>query len=226
MCGKKHRTGAQIPVFDNISFTKKMILNTFVEMIRSRQKKYTNNCIPVVILFLLIFIIPAMASAQDMSLFSFGKGKIQVRLYADYFCGPCRDLEPKIEYLMSDLVKRGIITITFIDAPFHKYSSLYAKYFLYILSEQKEINHALKARATLFEASKIPLADEDKLEAFLHKKGVKFKIFDTKPVFAILQNYIREDQLNATPTCIIINGTKKEAFYNAEVIVKALEKLK
>ena len=138
------------------------------------------------------------ASAQDMSLFSFGKGKIQVRLYADYFCGPCRDLEPKIEYLISDLVKRDIITITFIDAPFHKYSSLYAKYFLYILSEKKEINHALKARATLFEASKIPLDDEGKLEAFLQKKGVKFKIFDTKPVFAILQNYIREDstQLN------------------------------
>lgn len=195
-------------------------------MINSRQTKNTNNCIPVIILFLLIFIISTTASAQDMSLFSFGKGKTQVRLYADYFCGPCRDLEPKIEYLISDLVKRGIITMTFIDAPFHKYSFLYAKYFLYILSDKKEIGHALKSRTALFEASKIPLDEEKKLEAFLQKKGVKFKIFDTKPVFAILQNYIRDDQLNATPTCIIINGNKKEAFYNADDIVKALEKLK
>ena len=91
-----------------------------------------------------------------MSLFSFGKGKTQVRLYADYFCGPCRNLEPKIEYLISDLVKRNIITIIFIDAPFHKYSSLYAKYFLYIINDKKEISHALKARSMLFEASKSP----------------------------------------------------------------------
>ena len=157
------------------------------------QKELAVKLILSIILFLFIFAIAETVSAQEMSLFSFGKGKIQVRLYADYFCGPCSNLEPKIEYLISDLVKRNIITITFIDVPFHKYSSLYAKYFLYILNDKKEIGHALKARDALFEAAKIPIDEEEKLEAFLQKKGFKFKIFDTKPVFAILQNYIRED---------------------------------
>ena len=73
---------------------------------------------------------------------------------------------------------------------------------------------------------KVPIDEQEKLEAFIQNKGFKFKIFDTKPVFAILQNYIREDQINATPTCVIINGKTKEAFYNGEDIVKALEKLK
>ncbi len=195
-------------------------------MIHCHQQTHTARLILSIVLFLFLFTAAGTVSAQEMSLFSFGKGKTQVRLYADYFCGPCRNLEPKIEYLISDLVRRDIITITFIDAPFHKYSSLYAKYFLYILSEKKEIGHALKARAVLFEASKIPVDEEEKLEAFLQKKGFKYKTFDTKPVFAVFQNYIRDDQLNATPTCVILNGKKKEAFYNGETIVKALENLK
>jgi thiol-disulfide isomerase/thioredoxin len=195
-------------------------------MIQCHQKGRTVKRVASIVLFLFLFTMTGTVSAQEMSLLSFGKGKTQVRLYADYFCGPCRNLEPRIEYLISDLLKRGIITITFIDAPFHKYSSLYAKYFLYVLSEKKEISHALKARAALFEASKIPIDEQDKLETFLQKKGFKFKIFDTKPVFAQLQNHIRDDQLNATPTCVIFNGKKKEAFYNAEDIIKALENLK
>jgi len=192
----------------------------------SRQQRCFIKLISGIILFLFLSTIVATVSAQEMSLLSFGKGKTQVRLYADYFCGPCRSLEPRIEYLISDLVKRDIITIIFIDAPFHKYSSLYAKYFLYILSDKKEIGHALKARNMLFEASKGPIEDQEKLEAFIQNKGFKFKIFDVKPVFAILQNFIREDQLNATPTCIIIDGKKKKAFHNGEDIVRALEKLR
>ena len=195
-------------------------------MINCHQKRCAEKLILSIVFFLLLFTITATVLAQEMSLFSFGKGKTQVRLYADYFCGPCRNLEPRIEYLISDLVKRDIITIIFIDAPFHKYSSLYAKYFLYIISEKKEISHALKARSMLFEASKSSIEEQEKLEAFIQNKGFKFRIFDAKPVFAILQNYIREDQINATPTCTIIKGTKKEAFYNGEDIVKALEKLK
>jgi thiol-disulfide isomerase/thioredoxin len=209
----------------NISFTKEAILNTLMIMISFHQNERVLKLILNIVLFLLLFTIAGTVSAQEMSLFSFGRGKIQVRLYADYFCVPCRNLEPKIEYLISDLVKRDIITITFIDVPFHKYSSLYAKYFLFVVSEKKELAHVLKARTALFEASKIPLDDQEKLEAFLQKKGFKFKIFDTKPVFAILQNYIRDDQLNSTPTCIIVNGNKKEVFNNAGDIVKALENL-
>jgi hypothetical protein len=195
-------------------------------MIFFHQKERAVKLILSIMFFLLIFAIAGIVSAQEMSLFSFGKGKIQVRLYTDYFCGPCRDLEPKIEYIIADLVKKNIITITFIDLPVHKHTMLYAKYFLYILNGNKDLSHVLKARAVLFEASKVPIDEEEELEAFLQKKGFKLKIFDTKPVFAILQNYIRDDLMNSTPNCVILKGNTKEVFTGNENILKGLEKLR
>ena len=195
-------------------------------MIRCNQKGRVGKLILSLLLFLFVFAIAETLYAQEMSLFSFGKGKIQVRLYTDYFCGPCSNLEPRIEYLITDLVKRNIVTITFIDTPFHQYSSLYAKYFLYILNDNKNLDHALKARAALFEASKVPIDSEAKLEAFLQKKEIKFKNFDVKPVFVMLQNYIREDLINSTPNCVILKGNTKEVFNNDVNVLKALENLK
>jgi thiol-disulfide isomerase/thioredoxin len=214
-------------IIDNILFTKKAILNTFMLMTHCRHEKHSAKCVlSALLLFVFLFTITGTVSAQELSLISFGKGQIQVRLYADYFCGPCRILEPRIEYLVSDLVKRNVITITFIDAPFHKYSSLYAKYFLYILNEKKDINRAIKARNTLFEASNDSLFEQTNLEAFLQEKGLKFKAFDVKATGDILQNYLREDQIVSTPTCVILKGKKKEVSVGPDDIVKALEQLK
>ena len=215
-----------IPVFDNILFTKKINLNTFMTMIHCHQKKLVAKAILNIILFLFLFTIAGTASAQEMSLFSFGKGKIHVKLYSNYFCGACRNLEPKIEYLVVDLIKKDIITITFVDVASNRSSLLYAQYFLYILNDNKTIEHALKARTALFEASKIPIDNQDKLGSFLQMKGFKPKIFDTKAVFTILQNHIQGDRVSSTPTCIIINGDKKEVFIGDENILKGLENLR
>jgi protein-disulfide isomerase len=195
-------------------------------MIKGPQKGCVKKVISAMFLFLFLCIIPGKASTQEMFLVSFGKGPIQVRLYADYFCGPCSKLEPQIEYLISDLVKRGVITITFIDAPFHKYSSLYTKYFLYVLNKKKEIGLALKTRNVLFEGAKENISEGEKLEAFLQKQGIKFKSFDVKPVFTVLQNYLREDSITSTPTCVIVDNKKKEIFAGVDSIVKALENIK
>ncbi len=195
-------------------------------MVDGPQKGCAKKAISAILLFLFLCIIPGTVSAQEMFLLSFGKGQTQVKLYADYFCGPCRKLEPKIEYLISDLVKRGSITITFIDAPFHKYSSLYTKYFLYILNEKKDISHALKARTVLFEGAKDNIFEGEKLEIFLRKQGIKFRPFDVKPVFAVLQNYLREDSITSTPTCVIFDNNKKEVFAGMDNIVKALENIR
>jgi thiol:disulfide interchange protein DsbA len=169
---------------------------------------------------------PGNVDSKEMSLLAFGNGKINVRLYSDYFCGPCSALEPKIEYPILDLVRRNIITVTFVDTPFYKYSSLYARYFLYVLNEKKELRHALTARAALFEAAKANINEQEKLEAFLRTKGTRFKPFDAKPVFNMLQGYLREDKINSTPSCVIRNGDKKEVYTGGENIIKALEALK
>ncbi|OPY73753.1 MAG: hypothetical protein A4E64_02476 [Syntrophorhabdus sp. PtaU1.Bin058] len=169
---------------------------------------------------------PDTADSKEISFLAFGNGKIDVRLYTDFYCGSCSILEPKIEYLVLELVKRGIVTITFIDTPIHEYSSLYARYFLYVLNEKKELRHALAVRNVLFEAAKANINKQEKLEAYLRTKVIAFKPFDVKPVFKILQGYLREDKIHSTPTCVIRNGDKKEVCSGGESIIKALEALK
>ncbi|OGW53239.1 MAG: hypothetical protein A2Y81_07365 [Nitrospirae bacterium RBG_13_43_8] len=156
---------------------------------------------------------------------SFGTGQIQVRLYTDYFCGPCSALEPKIEKVLTELVIKGTITITFIDTPIHKYSNLYATYFLFILNEKKNFNYALRVRAILFEAAKKKVTETEKLEDYLKKRNIGFKPFDVSPTFNLFNQYFREDKITATPTCVILDGGKK-SFTGVENIQKALGNLK
>jgi len=156
---------------------------------------------------------------------SFGTGKTQIRLYTDYFCGPCSSIEPKLEKIIPDLVKNGTVSITFIDTPIHKYSGLYAKYFLYILNEKKDFNYALLARAILFEAAKNKVTEKEKLEKYLKSKGIRFKPFDIKPTLSSYNTFFQEDNINATPTCIIMSNGEKSTFKGADDITKALEGL-
>ena len=44
-----------------------------------------------------VFMSPEPLYAQGVFLPSYGQGKINVRVYTDYFCVPCRAGEPKIE---------------------------------------------------------------------------------------------------------------------------------
>lgn len=191
----------------------------------------------IMLFFLLcVFMLPMLGQSAsssgtaqkstDMFLLTFGKGNIETRLYSDYFCSACKKLEPDIEYLVADLVKRNIVTVTFVDTPLNKQSALYARYFLYILNSKKEIGHALRARSILFQAAKKNISDSKKLEAFLSSKGIKCKPFEPQPVFNILQQYLRTDQIRATPTLVVVNGEKKDFYQGRPNITKILEALK
>jgi thiol:disulfide interchange protein DsbA len=162
--------------------------------------------------------------AEEILIPSFGTAKTQVRLYTDYFCGPCSSLEPKLEKMITDLVKKGTASITFIDTPIHKHSSLYTTYFLYILNEKKELNHVLYARAVLFEAAKKKVTEKEKLEEYLKQRNIGFKPFDARTTFRFFNTYFQEDKISATPTCVISNGRKK-TFTGEKDITKALEGL-
>lgn len=157
---------------------------------------------------------------------TFGAGPIQVRLYTDYFCPPCRDMEPGIEPLLLDLVKDGTIQLTFIDVPTSRYTVLYANYFLFSLGAKKDIDSAIKARRVLFEAAEKKITDGGKLVGFLKEKGVNFKAVDPYPVFNFWNNYLQEDKIQSTPSCVIINGDKKETYRGNIDVPKAIEKLK
>jgi thiol-disulfide isomerase/thioredoxin len=208
-----------------LSFGAVILLLFLLNFEKSKKIFISGSLVLGLILFSIFFKGSATpAYAEDIVIPSFGCGKIQVRLYTDYFCNPCRALEPKIEPLIIDLVEKEVITITFIDTPIHPQTTLYVKYFLYILHENRKFKHALHARNVLFEAAKEKIKDSEKLEAFIKKKGIPFKPFDPSATFKIFSESIRKDKIKATPTCVIYKDGKGETFDGRD-IKGALEKL-
>lgn len=179
-----------------------------------------------IILFLIFFQgVVTPLYAEEIVLPSFGDGKIKVRIYTDYFCGPCGSLEPDIEKIIKNLVKDGVINVTFIDTPIHKHTSLYAKYFLFILKGKNEFNHAIHSRAALFEAARLKITEEEKLKEFLKKRKIEFSLFDVKPTLSLMNSFLKEDRVRATPTCVILNG-ERNSFTGVKDITEALNRLK
>ena len=167
---------------------------------------------------------PAFAGENGVT--SFGSGPIQVRLYTDYFCGPCRAAEAEMELQLINLLEKKTISLTLIDTPVHKYTSLYARYFLYILNESQHLfSQAMQARQALFEAAGQNINKPGLLEAFLGKKNYKFKPFDVKPVFRSFDARLKEDKITSTPSCVIIGPRGKETFVGGVNIIKALKSL-
>lgn len=184
----------------------------------------------LVVLGFLLFKGSAVPVYADEALIpTFGTGKVMVRIYTDYFCGPCANAEPKIEPIISELVRKNVITLTFVDTPIHPPTSLYARYFLFILNEKNEFDHALRVRALLFKAAKSNIVDKEKLEEYLKKNNVQCKLMDLKPTLAVLNGYLQELQANggvSTPSCMINDGGKRSVYRGGANIVKALELLR
>ncbi len=157
---------------------------------------------------------------------SFGNGKVKVRIYTDYFCGPCSNLEPKLEGVLAHLVNKGVATLTFIDTPVHTPTPTYARYFLYILNQKKDFDYVLRVRAILFGAAKENITEKEKLEEYLLKNQVRFREFDTKPTFTALQKYLNEDGINSTPTVVVYNGENKNVYKGGPEILKGLNLIK
>jgi thiol:disulfide interchange protein DsbA len=195
------------------------------------MRKQSHSCstagIAILILSLAVsvFMSPGPLYAQGF-LPSYGQGKINVRVYTDYFCVPCRDGEPKIDSLLTDLIRGNKIKLIFVDTPAHQETPLYARYFLYILNNKKDFEHALFARAALFDAASIKIITKEKLEEFLAQKGIRYKSFDAKQTFDAMSKYIKDDGVRSTPTVVIDNGSQKQQFTGVDNIVKALELLK
>jgi thiol-disulfide isomerase/thioredoxin len=208
-----------------LAFGAILILLFLFNFERSKKVIITVSIMIGFIIFSLLFegsVTPVYA--EDTPMTSFGKGRIEVRIYTDYFCPPCRAVEPQLEPLIRSLMKKKKITLVFVDTPIHSHTPLYARYFLYALKENRDFNSALHVRSILFEAAKQDITENEKLDDFLRQKGIKLKLFDTKPVFVTLSSYLREDAINATPTCIIYANGKKEKFTGPDII-KALKGL-
>jgi len=180
----------------------------------------------LLLVFAMIFTLTCPGSSAGPLLPAFGEGKIKVRLYTDYFCPPCREMEAGIEPIILDLVRNRVITLTFVDTPFYRYSSLYARYFLYAINEKKDLEHALFVRRSLIEAAKKGLDSPQKLEAFLTEKKIVLKPFDPRSTFDVLSQYLRGDAIDATPSCVIETDGAATKYRGAGGITDVLTGLK
>lgn len=165
-------------------------------------------------------------NAQKETFPTFGSGPTEVFLFTDYFCPPCRGMEPHVEPMLKELLKNNRITLTLIDVPFGQLTPLYARYFLYAIYGPKNVENAFHARNTLMEAAaQRQINSEEKLAAFLRERSVGFVVHDVKEAFNRYNNLIKEEKIDATPTCVIIRDGKKEKAVGVPDILAALKRL-
>jgi thiol-disulfide isomerase/thioredoxin len=157
---------------------------------------------------------------------AFGRGAIEVRIYTDYFCGPCQDEEKEAISHITELVEKNLVRVIFIDTPVHQETVFYAGYFLAALNAKADFRQAVAARGALFEAAGKRIEGKEAMEAFLKKKGIEIRPFDTAPVFKLFGNYLKEDKINSTPTCVIIGPQGKQTLIGKEEITKGLRSLR
>jgi thiol-disulfide isomerase/thioredoxin len=210
-------------------FAAVVIIALFINFDRSRKGLAALAAGAGMVFFLLFFSGSATVSyAAGPPLPSFGKGPVEVRIYTDYFCGPCRAEETEVMALITELVEKTLIRVIFIDTPIHKETVLYAGYFLSALNAKEggDLRQAIMLRAALFEAALEKIANKEGLELFLKKKGIALRPFDTAPLFKIYSNYLNEDRINSTPSCVIVGPDGKQTLVGREDTVKALRNLR
>ena len=164
---------------------------------------------------------------QDAPFPTYGSGAIEVRIYTDYFCPPCRGMEPAVEPVLKNLLKKKAIRLTLVDTPFNPSSPLYARYFLYALAKKNDAEHALKVRNLLFDAAaRKNVTTKEGIEELFRSKRIRYTAFEPKPAFDRFNALIKEDHIDATPSCVIVKGGKKETFVGGANIINALKRLK
>lgn len=167
---------------------------------------------------------PAFAAEPAVPVF--GKGAVEVRIYTDYFCEPCAAEEPEVMALVGELVDKGLIRVVFIDAPVHSETVLYTGYFLAALNAKKELHQAVAARSALFEAAHQEIRAKESIEAFLKDRKVDIVPYDITPIFRILNNYLKEDKIQGTPTCVIVDSKRKQTLTGKEKILNGLREIR
>jgi len=209
-----------------LAFAATIFLGLVVNFERARKTLVALVAAAGLIFFLLFFsgsATPVYAAEPPVP--AFGSGPVEVRIYTDYFCGPCRAEETEVMALLTELVEKNLIRVIFIDTPVHQETVLYAGYFLAMVNAKREFSQAVAARAALFEAAGKMIREKEAMEAFLKKKELPFLLFDTASVFKIFGNYIKEDRINSTPTCVIVGPKGKQVLNGSNAVPQALRSL-
>jgi thiol:disulfide interchange protein DsbA len=203
------------------------VLAAFAISFDPRRKVLAALAAAAGLLFFLLFFSGSTtpAFAQEPPLPVYGRGSVEVRLYTDYFCDPCRAEEMEVISLLTELNRKNIIRLIFVDTPVHPETVLYVGYFLAALNARNDFEQAVAARSALFEAAGRKIVKKEALEAFLKTKKIKFKPVDTEPAYKFFTGYLKEDKINSTPTCVIVGPQGKQTLLGGKDIAKGLREL-
>ena len=155
---------------------------------------------------------------------SFGDGPVEVRIYASYFCPPCRAMEPELEPILEELVETGRIRLTFVDVPVGNFKP-YIYGFLFALNNDKSMENAARVRRILFDVAGKRGGKQEIQEAF-EREGIRYTPFDPEAVFLRFNQLIREDAVRVTPSAAIHKKGEGKTIKGGRDILAALEALK
>ena len=164
-----------------------------------------------------------ICSDNDPAIPSFGSGPVDVRLYASYFCGPCRVLEPEIEPVLKDLIENEQIRLIFIDVPIPQ-AVPYIRHFLYAVKQNPAMEDAFKIRHILFETA-AKRGDEQEIRSSFEKREIPYTPYDVTKVFLKFNEYLKEDEVRSTPSIVICDGDSVDIYSGGKTILEALEAL-
>jgi thiol-disulfide isomerase/thioredoxin len=148
---------------------------------------------------------PFLCAAEEApdTIFSRGQGPIEILMFTDYFCPPCRSIEPYLEKSLAELNRRGA-KIAFVDKPIHAMTPLYSRYFLYAAKKAGDFSEMLHIRHALFDiASTQNVQSERELAQSLKAQKITYVPMDVTPIFDQWAKLIEQYEVKSTPTCIV-----------------------
>lgn len=190
------------------------------------SRKVTSYALFAAFLIVLLGAGRGEAGDKDSVFPSYGAGPVEVRLYTDYFCPPCRKMESDAEAILKTHIRKGAIRLILVDIPIGKRTPLYARNFLYAIKENNELDHALRVRNILQNAAAgKKVKTQEQIETLFREKGIAFRVWDPKPVFNRYNDLIRADKIKGTPACVVIKDGQKKIYESDREILDALKSL-
>lgn len=150
--------------------------------------------------------------------------KVQIRLYTDYLCKSCQELEAETSDLLAIISQKGLGTVQYIDTPTHVETIVYAHYFIYA-TEDRDKSTERAVRKVLYRAARERIRDDKTLSRYLQAQGIDVTKCEVKDRFRRYSDLIIADRITSTPTCVIESGSGKRVFKGIKEITAAVKKM-
>lgn len=152
----------------------------------------------------------AEATIKESLVFGDKTSPIEIYLFTDWACSACRSLEPELEKMFPDLIKKT--RFTFVDHTIHTETLNYSPYNVsFMIKNKPQYLKLRKALTKLSEQTEAPT--DEQVEKLAEEEQTKYQQLHFSDI-ALSQKYFKQlsKQFNVskTPTLIIVNRETKK----------------